>query len=289
MADRDQRRPGRDRSRAQPALAGTGRPGGRSRGGPRRDRAAARGGLAGARSIRRRAGAMGSGVVGFGDDRLVGVGDAGHGRRAVRRSCRGHDSWSRRRSGGSDRVRGSRTARPARSTAACVVSHRPGRHDGCPDGRRGVPGRPRAGQGHVEASRPVDAVGDRSCSSPLVVRLDPPGARAVWLLSVQAHTGRSALVPLDTALRSDGGRTATNRVGSPPADAASVRSIQVDDARSGRVGPGGGVGLHEPLGADAEFDRFRRAGAPAVTSLGDDRRCTCSPRPGRDRPSASTS
>jgi len=46
--------------------------------------------------------------------------------------------------------------------------------------------------------------------SPLVVRLDPPGARAVWLLSVQAHTGRSALVPLDTALRSDGGRTATN-------------------------------------------------------------------------------
>ena len=109
MADRDQRRSGRERSRTQRALAGTGGPGGCSGGGPRRDRAAPRGGLAGERSIRRRAGAMGSGVVGFGDDRLVGVGDAGHGRRAVRRSCRGHDSWSHRRSGRSDRVRGSRT------------------------------------------------------------------------------------------------------------------------------------------------------------------------------------
>ena len=45
--------------------------------------------------------------------------------------------------------------------------------------------------------------------SPLVVRLDPPGARGVWLLSVQAHAGRSELVPIATALRSDGGRTAT--------------------------------------------------------------------------------
>ena len=45
--------------------------------------------------------------------------------------------------------------------------------------------------------------------SPLVVSLDPPGARGVWVLSVQAHADRSTLVPLDTALRSDGGRTAT--------------------------------------------------------------------------------
>ncbi len=44
--------------------------------------------------------------------------------------------------------------------------------------------------------------------SPLVVRLEPPGARGVWLLSVHAHSGRSALVPIDTALRSDSGRTA---------------------------------------------------------------------------------
>ena len=45
--------------------------------------------------------------------------------------------------------------------------------------------------------------------SQLVVRLDPPGARGVWLLSVQAHAGRSELVPIATALGSDGGRTAT--------------------------------------------------------------------------------
>ena len=44
--------------------------------------------------------------------------------------------------------------------------------------------------------------------SQLVVRLDPPGARGVWLLSVQAHAGRSELVPVAAALGSDGGRTA---------------------------------------------------------------------------------
>ena len=115
----------------------------------------------------------------------------------------------------------------------------------------------------------MDAVGDRSRSS----------ARwwSAWTLREHGQCGCSRcrptpagprLVPLDTALRSDGGRTATNEWARlqrmlPAFDRSKL------DTRSGRVGPGGGVGLHEPLGADAEFDRFRRAGAPAVTSLGE--------------------
>ncbi len=46
--------------------------------------------------------------------------------------------------------------------------------------------------------------------SPLVVRLDPPGTRGVWMLSVHAQVGRSAVVPIDTALRSNAGRAATH-------------------------------------------------------------------------------
>jgi superfamily II DNA or RNA helicase len=46
--------------------------------------------------------------------------------------------------------------------------------------------------------------------SPLVVQLDAPGARDQWLLSVHAHSSSPGLVPIDTAIRSDGGRAAAN-------------------------------------------------------------------------------
>ncbi|MEP7203654.1 MAG: DEAD/DEAH box helicase [Ilumatobacteraceae bacterium] len=40
----------------------------------------------------------------------------------------------------------------------------------------------------------------------LVVQLDPPSAGGVWLVSVSAPSGKGPLVPIDAALRTDGGR-----------------------------------------------------------------------------------
>ena len=89
-----------------------------------------------------------------------------------------------------------------------------------------------------ETSRRLDlwarSVTDPGRSS-LVVRLDPPGARAVWLLSVQAHAGGSTSVPLDTAPPIGRQSNGDERVGSPSADAARLRSIQVVDTRPGRA------------------------------------------------------
>ena len=102
---------------------------------------------------------------------------------------------------------GLRAARPPCPTAACVspadlADTMVARMDGAafPAGRELA----------KETSRRLDEW-SRSVTDPgrsqLVVRLDPPGARGVWLLSVQAHAGRFELVPVATALRSDGGRT----------------------------------------------------------------------------------
>ena len=40
----------------------------------------------------------------------------------------------------------------------------------------------------------------------LIVQLDPPSTGGVWLVSVSAPSGKGTLVPIDTALRTDGGR-----------------------------------------------------------------------------------
>jgi len=105
--------------------------------------------------------------------------------------------------------------------------------------------------------------------SPLVVRLEPPGARGVWLLSVQAHSGRSALVPIDTLIRSDGGRTAT-----------------IEWARLQRMLPAVGRSQSSQrgqvaLGQEEAWDFMRRLG-PMLSSIGFDVRAPeLSPRSAR--------
>ncbi len=105
--------------------------------------------------------------------------------------------------------------------------------------------------------------------SPLVVRLDPPGARGVWVLSVQAHVGRTTLVPIDTALRSDGGRTTRSEW------ARLQRMLPAFD-RS-RSSPTGQVAL----GHDEAWDFMSRLG-PMLSSIGFDVRAPeLSPRSAR--------